>query len=549
MRVVAGFSPSLVFERPLELWAPRSMRDALRDLRQAQDALARGRWLAGAFSYEFGAALHGIAARDDADQPLFLIGAFEAPQGIDRIQARGSFSMTAPLASVPYGVYAQNVNALRERIRDGEVYQVNYTLPFEIAFSGSALDLWLSLSERAHAPYAAFLEHEATRIASISPELFLRFDGSRVTAKPMKGTASLDAIGELDNEKNRSEHLMIADLLRNDLNRICEHVRVERLFEVEHYPTFATMTATISGTLRTRDFAEILQAMFPCGSVTGAPKRAAMQHIRQAERRSRGFYTGSMGFLSPDWHGWWNVPIRTLQFEGGRARFDAGGGIVIDSHPDREWNEIAIKSAFLNGAHDDFAILETFASNAPPERLSAHLERLAGSALAFGLRADLAAVRRAAGEPPQLVRVRVDRLGTSIAREPLSIPNLPVRLAIAAERVRSDDAFAQHKTSWRAVYDAALAGAREHGCFEAILLNERGEIAQGARTNIFARIGSTLYTPPLASGALPGILRAELLARGEAFERTLLEDDLLRAQAIYAGNSARGLLPAVMVRK
>lgn len=554
LRVVAGWEPALVFENPLHLWAPRTLDGALSALAEADDALDAGYFIAGALSYELGAQLHGVNAHAPR-LPLLLLGAFARP--VKRNLARNGqrFAITPPLSRVERRDYEANIDALLARIRDGEVYQVNYTLPFDVGFSGDPFDLYRFLVRRAQAKYAAFLEHEDVSLVSLSPELFLRFDGTRISTKPMKGTAPLSRLDDLANEKNRAEHVMIVDLLRNDLHRICTSVSVPRRFEIERYPTFATMTSTITGTLATNSFARIVRAAFPCGSVTGAPKLAAMQHIAQVEKEPRGFYTGSMGFLSPQRRGWWNVPIRTLQFERGAAaaRFDAGGGIVSDSTARGEWAEIFLKMRVLSPAHAGFTIWETLRGGPDPSDAAAHVERLAASAAKFGwtIERDVVLSQLRAldsADAPKLVRLRAGQKQTRVYTGPLAQTSEPVRVCFASRPVRSDDPLLAHKTAWRPLHDAAAREAQERGCFDALLRNERGEMTEGARTTLFVRSGGTLYTPPLSSGVLPGILRSRLVSQARAVERLLFPDDLVRADALYVGNSARGLLQAELVQ-
>jgi para-aminobenzoate synthetase/4-amino-4-deoxychorismate lyase len=486
--------------------------------------------------------------------PLLLLGAFRAPRTLNLPRNGARFAMAAPLARVDRSAYEANIAHLLSRIRDGEVYQVNYTIPFDVGFSGDPFDLYRFLARRARARYAAFVQHDDVSLVSLSPELFLRFEGDRVSAKPMKGTAPLCDIAALHNEKNRAEHLMIVDLLRNDLHRICGGVSVPRLFEIERYPTFATMTSTIAGTLTVRSFAQAVRATFPCGSVTGAPKRAAMQHIAQVEPHARGFYTGSIGFLSPQFRGWWNVPIRTLQFDRGCvcARFDAGGGIVSDSAANGEWAEIFLKTRVLAPAHAAFTLWETLAGGPQPSDVASHVDRLCASAEKFGWAIEpdalLARLRAFDGaEIPQLIRVRANEARVGIHAGALTQACQPVRVCFATRPVRSDDPLLLHKTAWRPLQDAAAREARERGCFDALLRNERGEITEGGRTTVFVQSGGTLYTPPLASGVLPGILRSRLVSQAHAVERVLFPEDLMRAEALYVGNSARGLLQAELV--
>lgn len=341
---------------------------------------------------------------------------------------------------------------------------------------------------------------------------------------------------------------MIVDLLRNDLHRIASEVCVPRLFEAEVYPTFATMTSTVRGRLRPGiTLEEIFRATFPCGSVTGAPKRAALQHIARTERYERGFYTGTIGFLSPAKQGWWNVPIRTLQFDlaHGAARYDAGGGIVSDSSADQEWDEVLLKSRVLAPATRSFALLETFRADAGST--GEHLARLHATATAFGIEIDNAALSTHLHAPENrqhLIRLRAQSDGIAMRAEPFEAPPEPVDVCLSRFRIRSDDPFLRYKTAWRPTHDRAAREAASRGCFEAILQNERGELTEGSRTNLFIEIGGRLFTPPLESGVLPGILRGRLLAQSRAAERVVTANDFAQADAIYVGNSARGLLLA-----
>lgn len=459
--------------------------------------------------------------------------------------------MTPPAARISQNAYGKTIGAIRSAIRDGEVYQVNYTLPFDFAFSGEPFDAYRLLAKTSEARYCAYVEDGDRALLSFSPELFLQFDDGRLVTKPMKGTAPPDAAGELTNAKNRAEHLMIVDLLRNDLHKVCDGVSVDELFSVERYPTFSTMTSTISGMLRAgTSLSEIFRATFPCGSVTGAPKRAAMTHIARLEAQTREIYTGSIGYLTPQRRGWWNVAIRTLQIDRatGDGRLDAGGGIVTDSEAGEEWREVLLKTAFAAPALDGFACLETLRCGPQPSEVNAHVERLCAAAQHFNIAFDDTELRRSLNElnargVPALARFRLGIDGTSsLAVEPLPAISGCVTIVISDERVRSGDPMLQYKTSWRPAHDAAAECAQRAGCFDALLRNERDELTEGSRTNLFARIDGTIYTPPLSCGALPGILRSALVGRGEAVERALYESDLRSADEVFVGNSARGLL-------
>jgi para-aminobenzoate synthetase/4-amino-4-deoxychorismate lyase len=533
-RVVAGTAPALCFERPRAVLRgdPGRMREALLC---AQAALDDGFWIAGYLAYDATAAL----------------GVFEPPRESTLPHEAIEHSPLLPL--VGRTAFASHVRALQRAIYEGSVYEVNYTLPFAFHLRCHPFALYAHYAHRSQARYQCYVEDGDRAILSWSPELFLEFDGRRVRTKPMKGTARLDRTGDLHGEKNISEHVMIVDLLRNDLHRVCETVAVEKLLTIERYPTFATMTSTMCGHLREGvTLADVFAAAFPCGSVTGAPKRSAMKFITEHEPQPRGVYCGTIGFLSPQQRGWWNVAIRTAQVGiGTRAgRYDAGGAIVADSDAGEEWNEIMLKARLLSDGAP-LAILETFAADASETTIEAHLERLDRTAQAFGILYDARAVRSAARrwrDANTLVRLRVSSGGTfRIAAEPRHLPPQPVRVCVAKARVRHDDPFLAHKTSWRPAHDAAARQANEWDCFDALLLNERGELAEGARSTLFAEIGGRLSTPPLSSGVLPGILRRHLVSEGRACERVVTLAELRRASAIYVGNSARGLLRAELV--
>ena len=529
-------------------------QEAWNALASADSALAAGYYVAGFLSYELGAACVGLPQRS-ATAPLLTLGIYENAKPIVLPSSACDFAMGPLFPRVSPAEYSETIDTITSAIRDGEVYQINYTLPFDFAFSGEPFDAYCRVAARSGAPHCAYIEDDERAIVSFSPELFLHFEGGRLTTKPMKGTAPLDAIDELSNDKNRAEHLMIVDLLRNDLHRICSDVTVDELFTIERYPTFATMTSTISGALPAgTPLAEIVRAMFPCGSVTGAPKRAAMAHIARFEPDTREIYTGSIGYLTPQRTGSWNVAIRTLQIDRttGLGRLDAGGGIVSDSVAADEWKEVLLKTAFVRPAIAPFACLETLRCGPDPSPATAHLARLRATAERFcipyddrGLREQIDILNAAAN--PSLVRIRLALDGNaSLTSAPLESAGASIRICFSESRVRSDDAMLAYKTTWRPAHDAASETAQRLECFDALLRNERDELTEGSRTNLFVRIGGVLYTPPLCCGVLPGILRGELVSSGRAVERVLHESDL-QADGIFVGNSARGLLQAHLV--
>jgi anthranilate/para-aminobenzoate synthase component I len=349
-----GITNSRSFSHATEVLQAKTPTEAFAALARAQQALQQGYAIAGCLSYEFGYAcldlpLPGHALSPNA-LPLLLLGIY-APEAIHPPTAaeRDAPVLRAHSPFVPRTDRAQYAKALREiqrLLHEGDLYQVNYTVPFDFEFSGSAQNFYHNLGASSKAPHRAYLQTANYSIVSFSPELFLEFDRDTLRTKPMKGTARRGQENELSLAKNRAEHVMIVDLLRNDLGQVCSSVQVEALFATEYYPTFATMTSTIVGKRQPGvDLTSIFRALFPCGSVTGAPKRSAVREIGRLEQSPRGAYCGSLGYLLPDGTGSWNVAIRTLQLDHRtqHGRLDLGGGIVADSQPDAEWDEILVK--------------------------------------------------------------------------------------------------------------------------------------------------------------------------------------------------------------
>lgn len=450
--------------------------------------------------------------------------------------------------------YAGAVHRIQQLIAAGDCYQVNFTFPVEFTHFGSPLALYARLRERQPVRYGGFVGDVAQGLVSLSPELFLERRGARLVTRPMKGTAPRTVPAERlrDSTKDRAENLMIVDLLRNDLGRIAEpgSVAVDRLFDIEAYPTVWQMVSEISASAAGRTFGEVLAALFPCGSITGAPKIRAMQIIGELEAAPRGLYTGALGWLAPDGDFRLNVAIRTLELAADRAgRLGIGSGIVADSDAAAEWAECHLKAGFLRDLDPGLRLIETLRreSGVYP-RLAGHLERLRRSAGWFGFDFDRAAILAALNAQPASgdwrIRLTLGHGGViEVAAFPLAAePAGPRHALLAARHIESGDPLRGHKTTERAVYDAALKEiASDPGLFDMVFLNERGEVAEGARSNVFVERDGVLLTPPLASGALPGVLRAELLASGRAREAVLRPDDL--RCGFLLGNALRGLIP------
>ena len=450
--------------------------------------------------------------------------------------------------------YREAVQRIQSLIAAGDCYQVNFTFPLDFTWFGTPAALYARLRERQPVRFGGFIGDEREGIVSLSPELFVERRGDRLRTRPMKGTAALDTPADWlrDSVKDRAENVMIVDLLRNDLGRIAEQgsVQVDRLFEIEDYPTVRQMVSEISASVPGKRFGDVLQAMFPCGSITGAPKIRAMQIIGELEQASRGLYTGAFGWLAPDGDFRLNVAIRTLELTAdGSGTLGIGSGIVADSDAAAEWQECRLKSRFLRDCDPGLQLIETLRrDNGVYPMWAGHFARLQRSAEWLGFPLDEQCLFRLLAEQPTKgvwrVRLTLNKAG-EIAVQTFSMEDAPplAQGAVLAECcIDSGDPLRRHKTTARAIYDEALRRLPvDAGIFDAVFLNERGEVAEGGRSNVFVERDGMLLTPPLASGALPGVLRASMLAQGRAREAVLYPADL--QGDFWLGNALRGLIP------
>ena len=483
----------------------------------------------------------------------------------DPIRPRFSFTETE------YGV---KVEEIRREIAAGRYYQANLTGKLSFPHMGDPFSLYTRLRAVQPVKYGAFLRTDAGCILSQSPELFFRVRGRKIEVQPMKGTAARGMTETEDRRaaaalkadlKNRAENVMIVDLMRNDLGKVCEigTVHVSRLFEVRRLRTVLQMVSTVSGTLRPgATVGSLFRALFPCGSVTGAPKISAMQALRRLETSPRGVYTGAIGILLPGGDMTFSVAIRTVALRNGWAEAGAGGGIVWDSDPREEYLEARLKGRYLSEPPVSFQLIETFlwSPGTGCRFLPEHLRRLASSARYFGFRfreeavrsALHSAVRNDAATGPRKVRLLLARSGeVNVEISPIA-PILdeagPASVTLSKVVVSSRDPFVRHKTTHRGWRDEELRKARTDGFDEVIFLNERGEVTEGAITNLFIEAAGRLLTPPAACGLLEGIRRRRVLADRSlrASERVLYPEDLRTCRRILLTNSVRGVIPAVL---
>jgi para-aminobenzoate synthetase/4-amino-4-deoxychorismate lyase len=611
---------SRLFTAPLYVCVANQAAELPNLFAQIESAIASGHYAAGFFTYECGSCFEPTAAMRPRQpgQPLAWLGIYDRcyrfdhragaflggdPPGLAAFRndpqneklateqpLDAAFSLTEPQ-------YAERIAAIHEWIRAGDVYQLNFTAPIHVQAQGCPAALYQRLRSRQPAPYGAFLHTERNhRILSFSPELFFRLEANgptrSIVTRPMKGTAprgrnpseDRDQSEWLRNDpKNRAENVMIVDLLRNDLGRLCKYgtVRAENLFAVERYPTLWQMTSTITGELRPEvGFQQIFRALFPCGSITGAPKVRAMQLLAQIEPQPRGVYTGAIGFFSKH-ESVFNVAIRTLELDDDCGAMGIGSGIVIDSDPAAEFRECLLKAEFLTRSTTSFSLVETLLWDSDYPLIEFHLDRLEDSAGYFGFPCDRAAIKAAlvahaaafvqTTGAPSFPHPFAERVGI---REPQSIgiprkvrlllnPDgelhienelLPetsitktLRVRIASQRTDPQDAMLFHKTTHRPLYAEAFKAATQAGFDDVLFLNLRGEVTEGAIHNLFVEKGGRLFTPPIECGLLAGVHRRHLLeTRPDVSERVLHLEDLRQADAVYLFNAVRGLRLAVI---
>jgi para-aminobenzoate synthetase/4-amino-4-deoxychorismate lyase len=532
-----------------------------------QDLHAAPGWTVVALAYELGYLFESKSApakpSPAARIPLARFWRFASCRRLNAAEAEAWCRQAA--GDAPAGVgglretitedaYRAAVGRIQSLIAAGDCYQVNFTFPLEFSWFGTPAGLYARLRACQPVRYGGFISDAGEGIVSLSPELFVERRGDRLRTRPMKGTAALETPSEMlrNSVKDRAENLMIVDLLRNDLGRIAEKgsVQVDRLFEIEDYPTVRQMVSEISASIAGRSFGDILRAMFPCGSITGAPKIRAMQIIGELEQTPRGLYTGAFGWLAPNGDFRLNVAIRTLELAAdGNGRLGIGSGVVADSEAAAEWQECRLKARFLRDCDPGLQLIETLRrDNGVYPMWAGHFARLLRSAEWFGFALDEQRLFRLLAEQPTAgvwrVRLTLNKAGEiGVQSFPLADTPPSVQGALlAAQTIDSADPLRRHKTTARAIYDEALRTLpADTGLFDVVFLNERGEVAEGARSNVFVERDGVLLTPPLSSGALPGVLRASLLDQGKAREAVLCRDDL--QGDFWLGNALRGLIP------
>ncbi len=556
-----------LYVNPIEIITARTPAELFKAMDKIQEKLDTGYYVAGYFSYEAGYALESklLPKLKPSDTPLLLMGVFEtwSPDYPD-----------VPCEAVPRldlqpewqeADYLERFEKVIAYIQAGDVYQINLTFPLRSEYSGSELCLYDTLRARQPVRYGGVISlGQGPDIVTFSPELFFDKQGQDISMRPMKGTvkrlrdpAEDQALKEAmrHDAKSQAENLMIVDLLRNDLSRLAEKgsVKVPHLFSLETYPTLHQMTSTVTGRLsKDVQVADLFKSLFPCGSVTGAPKIRAMEIIHELEDGPRGPYCGGIGFLDPNGDACFNVAIRTAIIENQQLRYHVGSGVVLDSQGADEYDECLLKAKVLS---DIPSLVETFRYE--PDngiiRKKHHFARLAASARTLGYHYDelgfQTALNKISGDGPLKCRLILSENGSiSTEFEELIDLALPIKLSLSKHPLSLGVQEYRHKVLARDFYDgerARLSALTD--CTEAIFVNADNQVCEGSFTSLFIRKNGQLITPALSCGLLPGVLRAALIETGEARQALLTLKDIQSADEIYVGNSLRGLMPAAFI--
>jgi para-aminobenzoate synthetase/4-amino-4-deoxychorismate lyase len=520
--------------------------EVLQVLEFAEREAKSGSWVAVMLSYEAATAFDPVLeVNQGSDFPLAWAAAF--PEASEITEQPETISSDSWAPRVNRDEYDAAVTRVRELIAAGDTYQVNYTFPLTSTFKGDTYVLYRSLCLAQGAQYSAYIDLGRYKVLCLSPELFFERRGNQVRTRPMKGTIHRGRWPAEDRElaewlkqsaKDRAENVMIVDLLRNDLGKVSipGSVRVSSLFDIERFETVWQMTSTVESTLKYgTSLVELMSALFPCGSITGAPKIRTMQIIRELERFPRGAYTGTIGLMKPGGDCVFNVAIRTvvIDTESNQATFGVGGGVTIDSTAEREYEECLVKSRFLHTSPMEFQLIESMLlEDGEYFLLARHLERLRGSAEYFGFRfpeeeINSALARIATGTfKVRLVLWKDGQIEPQISR--IENADSVKHIGLALEPVDSSDRYLYHKTTLRDYYSE-----------DVIFWNERAEITESRIANVVVSTDGQLFTPPVSCGLLPGTFREQLLAEGKIKERMITIDELRDVKEFFLINSVR----------
>jgi len=574
-----GISKSYLFIEPVEIITCSDVSSLNNCFLRLESYLSQGYYAAGFLSYEAGIFFEDVLSRGiklENNFPLFWFGIYREPLIFESSmikealkQERGEYAIRRGRFNTNLKDYSNDISKIKRYIRQGDTYQINYTIKYKFSLQGSIDSLFYELCRKQHVHYAAFIDTGSHKILSLSPELFFKRDKNKIILKPMKGTIDRGLNLSDDNAKsaelqgsfkNRAENIMIVDLIRNDIGRVSPggSVNTKSIFDVEKYDTLFQMTSTVSARLKKGlAWYELFRSIFPSGSVTGAPKIRTMQIIGTLEKEPRNVYTGSIGFMSPDKTGTFNVAIRTILFDKktGQAEMGIGSGIVWDSEAAKEYEECKLKAKFLTEKYTGFELFETMLWRYPGRFfiLNYHLDRLEQSAAYFGFMFDknniIERLKEEAGSFDKSKEYRVRLVlhkdgNVKIEARVLSVSGGPKRIAFSNKKTNSGDCFLFHKTTKREFYEEEYARYKRKGFFDVIFANEKNEITEGAISNIFVKKNGIYYTPPISCGLLCGTFRSHLINAGKIpiKEKILHKDDIIKADRIYLTNALRGMV-------
>ncbi|MED4696407.1 aminodeoxychorismate synthase component I [Peribacillus frigoritolerans] len=559
-----GDSRPLYFANPKKVITAHSIEDVLPQFQKVQEAIEQGNYAAGYVSYEAAPAFEqSFKVKDGAKMPLLWFGIFDKPEEEIPEKMTGAFNLAEWQSETDSNAYRSGFQRIKSEIKKGNTYQVNYTMRLQSQFEGDDLAFFERLKRAQRSNYSAYLNVGSHRILSASPELFFRWEDGQLITRPMKGTVKrgttlkgdqLNAEWLAASEKNQAENYMIVDLLRNDLGMIAEpgSVEVPQLKAIEKYPTVWQMTSTITAdTNPGTTIIDIFKALFPCGSITGAPKIKTMEIIADIENSPREVYCGAIGFITPESEAVFNVPIRTVVIdkETGKAEYGVGGGITWDSELSEEYDEAFLKAKLLTVERPAYKLLESIKlSDGEYYLLNDHIDRMKQSAEYFDYRFSELYLRDRLQKYAEInhgtlqkVRVLLHENGEIEVLGQAIKPLDPEFKAILAEApISRANPFLFHKTTNRDIYEGFQMNNPD---FQDVLLwNEEGYITEFTNGNVVVKINGDLYTPPVESGLLAGTFRQELIRKKEIKVKNISKADLNNAEEIWFINSVRGKL-------
>ncbi|WP_058306796.1 aminodeoxychorismate synthase component I [Gracilibacillus massiliensis] len=556
------------FTNPIEIITATEIDRVPEAFVKIENALQKGYYLAGYVSYEAAPAFDdSYKVRAESSLPLLWFGVFKEKL-IYPIKKKEAlpYSIYRWKNTMSNGRYNQMIEKIKSLIGQGITYQVNFTTRLKAEFEGDSYSFYKQLLKNQSASYSAYFDLEDFQILSVSPELFFQVDKGKITTKPMKGTikrgktlaSDVELKEQLKNsKKDQAENVMIVDLLRNDLGRIAKPgtVHVESLFDIETYPTVHQMTSTITAELEKNSVFDWFKALFPCGSITGAPKVETMKYIAELEDTPRDVYCGAIGFITPERQATFNVPIRTVVIKDGVATYGTGGGITWESTSTAEYQELMQKAAVLHQQRQDFSLLESIKlENGHYPLLSYHFSRLKQSADYFQisinfdhLKEQLENVAKENSTGLFKVRLLVHTDGNfEVEYQPINKLSNQIQVAIAKNPVDKENNFLYHKTTNRLLYQAFDQDMPDEA-MTTLLWNEDGFITEFTIGNIVLEKNGTYYTPPITDGLLAGTYREKLLNEGNLIEKRIRLTDIKNFDQIWFINSVRGWLKVTVL--